>query len=144
MKISTLTEHRCRLGEGPVWDADRQALYWVDSLGPGLYRYDFVTAQSDSWTLPGSQIGSVAVRGQGGLILAMDQGLHGFDPDTGSIETIAQPLAGRDGLRFNDGKVDPFGSFVAGGMNIDDRKIENCPMFRLTPELEVIEILDGF
>ena len=144
MQISALTEHRCRLGEGPVWDAARQGLFWVDSLGPALYRFDTVTGQSESWRLPGEQIGSVAVRGQGGLILAMDQGFYGFDPATGSIETIAQPLAGRDGLRFNDGKVDPFGSFVAGGMNIDDRNRENCPMFRLTPEFEVIEILDGF
>ena len=74
----------------------------------------------------------------------MDQGFYAFDLQTGRVETIARPLAGREHLRLNDGKVDPFGAFVAGGMNIDFRQHENCPMFRLTPALEVEQILDGF
>lgn len=144
MKISLLNDDRCHLGEGPLWDFERQALYWVDSYGPTVYRYDCERTATDSWTLPGGQIGSLAVRARGGLILAMDQGFYTFDPDSAGLEVISRPLAQRAHLRLNDGKVDPFGSFVAGGMNIDFTRSENCPMFRLSPELEVIEILDGF
>ncbi len=144
MKISALSEHRCHLGEGPLWDHQTQTLYWVDSYAPGFYRYDAVSGLIDYHDLPGRQVGSLAVREQGGLILAMDQGFYTFDPETGATELLAEPLAGRDGLRLNDGKVDPFGAFVAGGMNIDFTQSENCPMFRLSPTLEVTEILDGF
>lgn len=144
MKIRALSEHRCHLGEGPVWDQQEQALYWVDSYAPRLYRYDDESGATRLWDLPGRQVGSIAVREGGGLILAMDQGFYAFDPDSGAVEPVALPLLGRTGLRLNDGKVDPFGSFVAGGMNIDYRQHENCPMFRLTPTLEVQEILDGF
>ena len=144
MRISALSDHQCHLGEGPLWDVAEQALYWVDSYAPRLFRYDSASTRTVSWDLPGRQVGSVAVRERGGLILAMDQGFYAFEPLTGEVEAIAIPLAGRESLRLNDGKVDPFGSFVAGGMNIDYRQSENCPMFRLSPQLEVMEILDGF
>lgn len=144
MKISALDDHQCHLGEGPLWDVVEQALYWVDSYAPRLFRYDSASARTESWKLSGGQVGSLALRERGGLILAMDQGFYAFEPQTGEVEAIAIPLAGREGLRLNDGKVDPFGSFVAGGMNIDYRQSENCPMFRLSPRLEVEQILDGF
>ena len=144
MKISVLNDVCCHLGEGPVWDAAAEALYWVDSYGPTLYRNDFASGRTRSWPLPGKAVGSLAPRQQGGLILAMDQGLYAFDADSGALDSIAQPLAGREELRLNDGKVDPFGSFVTGAMNIDYTQDQNCSMYRLSPELELSEILDGF
>ena len=144
MKISALSKHRCHLGEGPVWDPVSASLYWIDSYGPTLYRNTFGDSETDIWHLPGKTVGSLALREQGGLILAMDQGIYSFNPENGKAESIAQPLAGREHLRFNDGKVDPFGSFVTGAMNIDFSRTENCPMYRLSPDFEVTEILDQF
>ena len=144
MKVSALYEHRCHLGEGPLWDPDREALYWVDSLAPRLFRNDYASGRTETWDLPGQSVGSLAVREQGGLVLAMDQGLYFFDPDKDACEVIAQPLQGREHLRLNDGKVDPFGAFVTGALNIDYHQHENCAMYRLSPELEVSEILHGF
>ena len=31
MKISMLSDHVCHLGEGPLWDVQEQALYWVSN-----------------------------------------------------------------------------------------------------------------
>lgn len=144
MQIRALSEHRCHLGEGPLWDTRAQALYWVDSYGPTLYRHDYRGGEVRRWDLPGQQVGSLALRRHGGIILAMDRGFYRFDGEKGQCEPIAEPLAGRDGLRLNDGKVDPFGAFVAGGMNIDFRQHDNCPMLLLSPACEVTPILDGF
>ncbi len=144
MKISALSEHLCRLGEGPVWDHETATLYWVDSLAPALHRYEFGNGEVSAWPLPGGSVGSIAPRERGGVVLAMDQGFYAFTPEAGGIELLAAPLEGRDGVRFNDGKVDPFGSFIAGGMNVDGSARENCPLLRLSPDLEVTELLDGF
>lgn len=144
MKIAPLGETRCRLGEGPVWDSRDGALYWVDALAPALHRYDSATRQTASWELRGRSVGSLALRERGGLILAMDLGIHAFDPRDERLETIATPLAGRDRLRFNDGKVDPFGAFVTGAMTIDLRERDDCPMIRLETSLETRRLLDGF
>jgi len=144
MKVSVLCEQQSHLGEGPLWDPAAEALYWIDSLAPRLYRNDFASGDTEYWDLPGESVGSLALREQGGLVLAMDQGLYFFDLDSESIECIAKPLQERDQLRLNDGKVDPFGSFVTGALNIDYRQRENCSMYRLSADLEVTEILDGF
>ena len=145
MKISAVSEHRCHLGEGPLWDPQEQVLYWVDSLEPALYWLDFRFDRVRHCQLPGDTVGSLAVREQGGLVLAMDQGFYTFSPQFEKASLIALPLSGREGIRFNDGKVDPFGHFVSGAMNVDfEQGGENCKMYRLTPELEVVEILDGF
>jgi len=144
MKISVLDEHRCRLGEGPLWDPRDEALYWVDSFGPTLLRHDLGAGKTRSWQLPGQTVGSLAPRAAGGLLLAMDQGIYAFDPDSGKAESIVQPLADRPGLRLNDGKVDPFGCFVTGAMNIDYRQHVDCSMYLLTADLELRPILDGF
>ncbi len=144
MKISVLSEHRCRLGEGPLWDAENGVLYWVDSLEPALYRHCLADGNTRVLELPGQTVGSLALRETGGLVLAMDQGFYLCDPQTGDIEVLAQPLAGCDQLRFNDGKVDPFGGFVAGAMNIDPRGTLDASMYLLTPQRDVLEILDGF
>jgi len=144
MKISALSDHVCQLGEGPLWDVQEQALYWVDSLGPALYRHDYASSRVRSWSLAGSSAGSLALRDRGGLILAMDQGIYAFDPASGGVEPIVEPLSGTQGFRLNDGKVDPFGHFVTGAMNIDYRETRNCTMYRLSPALQLTEILDGF
>jgi len=144
MKISAVSDHRSHLGEGPLWDPRDQRLYWIDSFGPHLYWLDFHAIRVHRSTLPGDTVGSLAVRESGGLILAMDQGFYSFQPQTGRAEIIALPLAGSQGLRLNDGKIDPFGHFVSGAMNIDHRDTQNCAMYRLTPERAVVELLDGF
>ena len=144
MKVAPVTEARCHLGEGPVWDPRESALYWVDSLAPALYRLDYASRQVDCWSLPAASLGSLAPRERGGLILAMDRGLYAFDTDSGRVSTIAEPLAERDGLRLNDGKVDPFGAFVTGAMTVEPGIRDDCPMLRLAPDLEVEQLLDGF
>ena len=144
MKISAISEHRCRLGEGPLWDARDHRLYWVDSLGPTLYWLDYRNDRVRHLELPGDSVGSLAMREGGGLMLAMDQGFYAFDPLFGRAVPISLPLSGCDGFRFNDGKVDPFGHFVSGAMNVDHQGAGKGAMYRLTPDHEVIELLDGF
>lgn len=142
--VAPVSGHKSALGEGPLWDTGSKRLYWVDSLGPTLHRLDHTSGQVTAWTLPTGTIGSIAIREKGGLILAMDHGFYTFCPETEQLDLIVEPLAGRAGIRFNDGKVDPNGAFIAGGMNISHEDHESCPAFRLNPDFSVEEIMDGF
>jgi len=144
IKISSIDNHQCLLGEGPLWDWTKEILWWVDSLGPKLIRYEFRKKQITYWKLPGNTVGSLAIRKSGNLILAMDKGFYSFDASSGLTELIAEPLAEKTGVRFNDGKVDPFGNFVAGTMNTDHRGNHNCSMYKLSTNLEITDLLDGF
>jgi sugar lactone lactonase YvrE len=35
----------CELGEGLLWSARDNAIYWVDILAPALHRYSLATTQ---------------------------------------------------------------------------------------------------
>ena len=50
-----------QLGESPVWDEERQVLWWVDINGRAIHRYDPV-AHSDSVTAVPRKPAAVAVR----------------------------------------------------------------------------------
>src|SRR5882762_150562 len=93
------------LGEGPVWDVQEQALYWVDIRKPVVRRYDGGNRKVTAWAMP-EMVGSLAVRNEDGLLLALQSALAFFDPQSGSIRRIASPEADRPGQRFNDGKCD--------------------------------------
>ena len=142
--ISPISDHKSHLGEGPIWDWSREVLWWVDSFGPLLYQFNFHTRQVKSWKLPGQTIGSLAVRECGDLILAMDKGFYHFSSDTGKVALITEPLANQAAVRFNDGKVDSAGNFIAGAMNLDHSGTENCSMLRLSSDFKVAKLLEGF
>ena len=119
------------LGEGPVWDVRSQALYWVDIRRPAVQRYDWRERRVTSWPMP-EMVGSLAVREAGGLLLALKSRIAFFDPVTSAIYPVAAPEAGRDNMRFNDGKCDRQGRFWAGTMNDLTRDPEGA-LYRLDP-----------
>jgi sugar lactone lactonase YvrE len=104
------------LGEGPLWDVREQALYWVDIRKPAVRRYDSGNRKLTAWTMP-ETVGSLAVRKDGGLLLALKSALALFEPQSGTVRPVASPEADRPSQRFNDGKCDRQGRFWAGTMN---------------------------
>ena len=107
------------LGECPLWDERRQALFWVDIRRPAVRRLDYASGQVDTWLMP-DLVGSIAFAmgdtGDDRLLVALPDRIALFDPATGSIEPfIAAPQV--PGHRFNDGRVDAQGRFWIGTMH---------------------------
>ncbi len=119
MEIRCITEERALLGESPVYAAPENAVYWVDILGPTLLRTDLASEETVSWELP-RPVGMIALRSRGGLVVALDDGLYGFEPATGDTEPLAGIEADRPGNRANDGKCDAAGRLWVGTMNKTD------------------------
>ena len=134
------------LGEGPVWDVREQALYWVDGTGarvgnPSIWRLDPATGETKNWTL-GRDIGAMALRDQGGAVLALDDGFYFFDFDAEALELIHPIEQEEPRSRLNDGKVDRRGRFFAGGMD-DKEELGICGLWRLDPDLSIHKVDDG-
>lgn len=106
------TEQLAELGEGPVWVADTQTLWWVDITGQQTLQTDpmsGVTAATPLDVMPGSIYFTTDQR----LVFAGPQGVRlghellvPFEPDDLRV-------------RANDGKVDPDGRIVVGTMGLD-------------------------
>lgn len=124
--VRCVLEARNELGESPVWSAVDGNLYWVDILGRQLLRWRPGGLEAHRWDLP-TEICSLGLRAEGGLILAMRRGFYHFDPEahggTGALTPLRdpfhQPQDEPAATRFNDGKVSPEGRFWVGTM--DDR-----------------------
>lgn len=101
------------LGESPLWHPVEQALYWCDIPGHALHRFDPATSHHDRWDFA-TDVASCAPLSDGGLLLAMRDGLWRFDTNTGQRIALAAPPYDPRQERFNDGKCDPRGRFWAG------------------------------
>ena len=85
----------------------------MDIAGRQVHRYDPATGKSRSWNVPGV-IGSMALREQGGAIVALADGIYALDFESGSTTFLARPAVLDPQVQFNDGKVDRRGRFVVG------------------------------
>ncbi|WP_088288169.1 SMP-30/gluconolactonase/LRE family protein [Kineosporia sp. A_224] len=109
---------RADVGEGPAWDGRDGVLWFVDVTPGDLYRLDPVSGQvaRRSVALP---TGAVIPSATGGLVLAMEDGVHTYSwDDTNS--TLVVPLEADDHtVRMNDAKCDPRGRLWGGTMAYD-------------------------
>ena len=115
MKIECAVPSRSLVGEGPVWDDRDGVLWWVDIKAGLIYRTDPQSGQNTTTDF-GEPVGCLAVREQGGLIVATKSGYWLFDPATGQREKLSDPEADKPDNRFNDGTTDMQGRFWAGTM----------------------------
>ncbi len=136
MEIHRIGRHRARLGEGPLWDPVEQALYWVDSVARTLHRLDHHADIVESWGMP-SMIGSLALRERAGAVVALQDGIYLLDLESGELTQVADPERGNLLTRFNDGKVDRQGRFLAGTMGSRVRDRGLGALYRLDLNLRV-------
>jgi sugar lactone lactonase YvrE len=119
MKIETVVNHKCELGEGPVWDAPNQSIYWVDILQGEVHRYDFRDKNHRVYPIK-EMIGSLVRCKDGRLAIAAKSGFGFLDTVSGRIEMSFDPESHLPNNRFNDGKCDPHGRFWAGTMSLSE------------------------
>ena len=129
------------LGEGALWDVAEQALYWVDIKGRRVHRDD-PQRDHDQHGPVDEDVGSLAVRAGGGLVLALRSGFHFFDPQTGRTRPAAEPEPERVENRFNDGKTDRQGRFRAGSMHNPETR-PTGGLYRLDADLSCRRLIDG-
>jgi len=106
----------CELGEGPVWRAADQAVWFVDIKGLRIHRYEPASGAAFSWAAP-AQPGFIAPTTDGGWIAGLKTGLHRFDPKTGRFDLITAVEEAGLGNRLNDGFVDAKGRLWFGSMH---------------------------
>jgi L-arabinonolactonase len=132
MKVEHILSIQNQLGEGPLWNSDEGALYWVDILADCYYRLEPGSDQPERFAV-GSPVGCLGFRERGGLVLATKAGFAFWDPEAKSTHSIADPEADLADTRFNDGAVDPQGRFWAGTIGRE----QGCALYRLDPDLSL-------
>ncbi len=115
MMAELVWDARAELGEGPCWSARDQVLYWVDIRAGHVHAGPEICLQLDD------PVGCIAPRRGGGLILAEGRQFCEWEGPGAEIKPVAgvqEPLQNR----FNDGKCDPAGRFLAGSMDRNEKE----------------------
>lgn len=136
-------DQRDELGEGPLWSAKHNALFWVDILSHFLYRYSLADGRVDRWALP-ERIGwAVERRAKPGFIAGLQSGFYELELEPFSLRFLADPEPQVPGNRLNDAKVDQGGRIWAGSM--DAAIVETTgSLYCLRPDMSVSKVDDGY
>lgn len=132
---------RALLGEGPLWDEEAGLLRWVDVLGCELHAFDPVEGRDESLPLP-QPVTSVALTEQGWLLLALADRLAVLEKGAEEVRQLGAFTVDRAKVRFNDGKVDPWGGYQIGTMEHGGTDPLGS-LYRLSPDLSVTELFDS-
>jgi sugar lactone lactonase YvrE len=132
---------KAQLGEGPCWEAEAHTLYWVDIHAGEVHAYSPKT-NIDRVIRVDEPVGCIAPRKSGGLILARKSGFATLDLDTGRLVSLVSPEPHQPGNRFNDGKCDPAGRFIAGTMDNAEKETSGS-LYSLSADGTVKTLLTG-
>ena len=118
MNWTPLADSLCQLGESPFWHPHERSLYWVDIPQCTVLRTrgDGDAAVIERWRLP-SEPGCMAPARNGGLVLALRDGIYRARQWGGELVLLARADYDTRTMRFNDGKCDALGRFWAGTLN---------------------------
>src|SRR4029079_14684612 len=76
--ITRIGTTKDQLGESPVWDVRTQSLYWIDAMAGLIRRLTPATKAVEEFQVP-PPLGSMALRSNGGAILALRHGFARYD-----------------------------------------------------------------
>jgi len=112
------------LGESLTWDAATGSMLWTDITAGQLHSShvgdpvdggDDLTVQLPP---PLASFGLADIRGQRGFIVSLGDRVVLSDRAGSILHTVAWIEHSHPGMRLNEGKVDPHGSWVTGSMDL--------------------------
>ena len=117
MTAELIVDARNATGESPVWQAEENALYWVDIPAGRLHRWQ-LDGRTDCWQAD-EMLACIARSEAGYWLGAQESGLFKLRPQVDG-RLAAEKLVGvehaRPRMRFNDGRCDRQGRFWASSM----------------------------
>ncbi|KAJ8967886.1 hypothetical protein NQ314_002591 [Rhamnusium bicolor] len=127
-KIERIVEN-CELAEGPHWDEETQALYFVDIPGKAIYKYVPATKKITKASTGLKHVSLIIpIKGQKDkFLVTLDRELSviSWDGESDKItvdEVITEIENNPETIhnRFNDGKCDPSGRLWAGSISLSE------------------------
>lgn len=133
MKAELLYFDNAKLAEGPFWDDDNKLLYWVDITKCEVHSLDPSTGEDRTWQI-GQLVGAAILAEDGSMMLACEKGFISLDLETAKLTNIVDPENEIPGNRFNDGKCDAVGRFLAGTMDNEGERKPSGGLYSLDDE----------
>lgn len=118
-KVECVCAVGAQLGEGPLWSAKDQAVWFVDIKGRRIHRFDTRGSALSAWQAP-EEVGFIVKASGERLVAGLKSGLYAFAPDSGNFTLLARVDPDRPKNRLNDGHVDAAGRLWFGTMDNEE------------------------
>lgn len=139
MEPELVADYQCVCGEGPLWHAEEQCVYWVDIPKGRLFRYDPVSGEHAMVLEQSEAIGGFTIQRDGALLLFMNRGAIKIWR-RGEFVPVLDELPDEKDTRWNDVIADPEGRVYCGTMAVRGRLGR---LYRLDPDRTLTRLLDG-
>lgn len=122
---------RARLGEGPIWNAKRQVLHWVDIYNRRVHTFD-PTSGEDTYIEVDTVVSGLFIEDDTHLILAQENRLTRLDLPSQTTTPLIEIEADQPNNRLNDVRADCRGRRWVGTMNNDEKP--RASLYRYDPD----------
>ncbi len=143
--MKVFSNHRCLLGEGPLWHPERGSFFWVDIHGQRVFEKRIASSAldyDDSWSIPCKPSALASVINQPDKIWVIcSQGLAILDTITG-IFTLEVGMKLAEGMRTNDAGVGPDAKLWIGTME-DSPSGPNGALYALAANGDIDQVKTG-
>lgn len=143
-----LDQRVCVLGEGPVWVADTDTLWWVDILSRAAHWRTLSSGETGSVSFP-SHPGALLPVTDGSWLAFLVNSIEHYDQDFSASHTVtawphhAHQPDGEPLWRANDAAVGPRGDVICGTMPYaPDQHPGTAFLYQLKGE-RLVEVADG-
>ncbi|WP_363281219.1 SMP-30/gluconolactonase/LRE family protein [Devosia sp.] len=123
---------RSNLAESVIWDDREDKLVWVDIHAGVVWSWRPLQSAEPKSVKVGSRIGAVALSEGPEVIVAREAGFAAIDLSTGVSRSLGEVPNPVTNVRLNDGRVDPVGRFVCGGMDESEPQRSVAALYSLS------------
>lgn len=134
-KAEVLTDARCIVGEGPLWDERTRCLRMVDIQGKRMRSIHWDSGRIEDTVLP-QQTALLLPEVGGGFLGGAEDGVYRIG-EGGDFRRVSAPITLK-GQRFNDGKVGPDGRAYLGTFSRD----RSAAFYRMDTDGVLTELFD--
>ena len=145
-QAQVLWDCHCQLGEGTVWNAADESIYFVDIKGREVLALTPATGRQRRWPVP-NQVGWLVPRRAGGWLAGFDQGVVALTLHEGGGTTVEWLHRLHDAvspMRLNDAKADTKGRLWFGSMNDIDTSAGEGVFYRMTGATPPMQVDSGY
>lgn len=115
-KASVLVDAGDSCGEGPLWDAKAQCLYWTDQTGARFHRYEYKSRRHEVIKTR-LEVNGFALHESGGFVITNNTGIWCWDGQSDPRLVVAEVDGAK--CQMNDCIADPEGRVFSGSVFYD-------------------------
>jgi D-xylonolactonase len=144
---TAIWQGRATLGEGPLWSARRQRLFFMDIRGNRIIACGPTGADATEWAMPTGPCWLIEHETDDTFLVGLQRAIVTVRLEPGQPAEIGAPLpwpdALPDGMRLNDAKATPDGGVYFGTMDNDEAEASGV-LHHLAPDGVITRLDSGY